>query len=340
VTTLKDLSKHLGLSVTQISRALNDHSDVSKETKQRVLSAAKQLNYQPNMMARRLATGRSGIVGLIYPVVPGSMDSWFFTQFVAGLSTNFSRLDRQFMLHIAEDDPHDLDSYDKLISTRSIDGFVVVGPEVEDARVNFLRRKGIPFVLHGQTMDKPDYPFYDIDNLAIGRELTSHLARLGHRNIAFINGPEFASFAERRRQGYAQALQEADIAYRPDLHVSGVMTEDFGLLETVRLFQADKPAPTAIIASNMLLAKGVLRALAALRLRVPHDISLVAHDDVQSEPGRADPTEKLSTTEAALCDAWEPLARILDARLNGAALPELQQIGSHRFVDRGSVRPR
>lgn len=338
MTTLKELSKHLGLSVTQVSRALNNHSDVSKATKERVQNAAKELNYRPNLVARRLVTGRSGIVGLIYPIMPGENESWFFTRFVAGLSATFGDLGRQFMLHIDNGDGDVLKSYDDLARTRSIDGFVVTSPKVEDARINFLRDRKIPFVLHGQTMDVPDYPFYDIDNFAVGYDLTRHLVENGHRDIAFINGPAGDSFVERRRLGYTKALQEAGIALRPELYTNCIMTEENGLLETIRLFQSPDRKPTAIVASNTMIARGIWKALGHMGLSIPDDVSLVAHDDARNDLRDTWLHDALTRTVAPLTDSWAPLAKFLDLHLKGEDLEKVQKIGPHSFDQGHSVR--
>ena len=324
--------------MTQVSRALNDHDDVNKDTKKRVQEAAKALNYQPNIMARRLVGGRSAIVGLIWEGGLDRAESVQFAQLVGGLSAHFSRIGRQFMLHVAEDEKAAMDVYNRLIGSRSIDGFVVISPLQEDLRVNYLRARKIPFVLHGQTMDTPDYPFYDIDNTAVGYDLTAHLIANGHRRIAFLNGPEKHSFVQRRFRGYAAAHAEVGLEMRPDFMVTGPMTAEMGLLETVRLFQSGGPAPTAMIAGSTLIAKGILDALAPLGLRIPGDVSIVAHDDrLASAPAESFPVA-LSGTFAPLGDAWGELAQLLDAALKGAPVTEVQRIGPHRFIAGRSVR--
>lgn len=338
MTTLKDLSRHLGLSVTQVSRALNGHSDVSEATRERVAEAARKLEYHPNLAARGLVTGRTGLVGLVYPFMPDPSDALAFSRFVAGLSANFSRLGREFMLHIADDDQGGLAVYDRLIRSRSIDGFVLNIPDVEDARVNLLRERKVPFVLHGQTMDRPDYPFFDIDNVAVAYDLTRHLIENGHREIAFINGPKPSSFVERRFIGYQRALREAGLKPRPEFQIAGVMTEDLGLLETIRLFQSRHSAPTALIAGSMRIAKGILAALKAIGLNVPSDVSLVAHDDLLPDSPANELDVPLTVTFAPLNDSWEPLARSLCLALEGAPLKDTQQIAKHDFVVRRSVR--
>ena len=97
MTTLKDLSRHLNLSVTQVSRALNGYPDVSEATRARVLAAASELSYQPNLSARKLVSGRSGIVGMVLQGTPASMTGDHFLEIVSGLSSEFSRRDLQFV---------------------------------------------------------------------------------------------------------------------------------------------------------------------------------------------------------------------------------------------------
>lgn len=338
MTTLRDLSRHLGLSVTQVSRALNDHSDVSLATKERVREAAKSLKYQPNVLAQRLVTGRSGIVGLVYPEMPTPTEAWFFTQFVSSVSAQFSRMGRQFMLHMSEETDGQLEVYERLIANRSVDGFIVTIPEVEDDRVNLLRERNVPFVLHGQTMDKPDYPFFDIDNVAVGYELAQHLIARGHSRIAFLNGAAKASYTHRRRFGFQRALSEAGLPFRPEWHGTGPMTEDIGLVEAIRLFSNEKDRPTAVIAGSTRIAKGLMAGLRALSLKCPDDVSIVAHDDLLPDVDAASLGTPLTVTEAPLNDSWAPLAKFLNARLEGAPLADVQQIGTHRFIERASVR--
>lgn len=338
MTTLKELSQHLGLSVTQVSRALNDHDDVSAKTKKRVKEAAKKLNYHPNIAAKRLVTGRSGIVGLVYPQMPSPADAWFFSQFVGGLSASFAKYDLQFMLHMCDGLEQELSSYNRLIRSQSIDGFIIIMPTANDPRVQLLRERKIPFVLHGQTMDEPDYPFYDIDNFAVGYDLTKYLIDAGHTEIAFINGVSGQSFVERRFSGYDTAMQEAGLSICPDYKISGDMTKDTGLLETVRLFQRHSNKPTAIIASNMRTLKGIIEVADAIGLRIPEDLSVVAHDDDLPDcPAEYFPVS-VTRSKAPLVNSWDPLAEFLTRHINGATLSDVQEKASHDFIVGNSVK--
>ncbi len=334
--TLKDIAAQTGLSLTQVSRALNDHADVSLDTKDRVRRAARALNYRPNLSARKLASGRSDIVGLVLPGPSRTPRDSMFVDMMRGLSSEFSRAGRLFVLHVAEEEEDIVAVHRRLIDGGSLDGFILIEPEHGDPRIAYLRARGVPFVLHGRTEMSPDYPYYDIDNFAIGQELTNIALGHGHRRIAFLNGIESMSYVARRREGWEAALQAAGIDPDPDLHLCGAMTESLGALSTLRLMSDDGPRPTALIAGNILIAKGIYGALSMLGLKVPTDVSVIVHDDML--PGEDLISVPASSgTSSPLSKSWAPLAQSLIGAIEGHPVEELQTLGSYECVDHGSV---
>ena len=338
MTTLRDLSRHLGISVTQVSRALNGHSDVGAETRDRILAAAKALNYQPNLSARKLVTGRSGIVGLVLPGRASSQYDSLVMQNVAGLSRHFSARGMHFVLHISDPDAGPLAVYERLVNSGSLDGFVLLEPVTDDPRIAFLRARSIPFVLHGRDRANPDYPYFDIDNEAVGHHLGKLLLDQGHRRIALLNGPKGRSYCVAREAGFRRALNEAGVPVDPALLMNGEMTEGFGLISSAQLWASGAP-PTAFVCGNLFIAKGVFLALDALGLSVPQDVSIVAHDDELPGVQSANLTSALSVTHAPLQDSWKPLADFLAGAVLGEALGDLQRLGALRVIQRASVAP-
>jgi LacI family transcriptional regulator len=336
MTTLRDLSRHLGLSVTQVSRALNGHDDVAEDTRARVVEAARRFRYRPNVSARRLVTGRSGMLGLVLPDVPRPEEEGQFVQIVGGLSQQLSRLGRQFVLHIADPEDDALDAYRRLTSGGAIDGFVLLDPELRDRRARFLRDAGVPFVIHGRIEGPEFYPFYDIDNEAVGRRLTEVLLAAGHRRIAVLNGPRGRTYVEARRRGHLAALAAQGLVPEPDLHRFGPMTEAEGHLAALALWGRGRRA-TAVLCGSMRLAHGVMRTLAALGLRVPGDVSVVAHDDALPGLGPEGFEPRLVATRSPLAEGWPHLARMLAAALDGAPVASLQRIGEVTLTEGGSV---
>ena len=339
MTTLKDLSRHLGLSVTQVSRAINGHGDVSEETKKRVQDAANLLNYRPNVSARRLVTGRSGIVGLVLSGVPRYAEAAFQMQLVSGMSKQFARHGLHFMLHVPDELEQPVSVYRSLVSSGALDGLVLLDPMVKDPRIAFLKSQKFPFVVHGRTYPQADYPYFDIDNEYVGYRLTRLLIDQGHRRIAFFNNISRLTFASARRRGYLRALKEAGIKPEPKFYRSGVSTEGFGLREAVRLLEQKNQRPTGFIAGNPAVTKGVYAALRAFELSVPGDVSVVAHDDMMPDVNLATFEPAVTSTRSSIEGSAEPISDFLFGALSGRPVEELQRVVIPEIVLRDSVAP-
>lgn len=337
MTTLKDIARHLNLSVTQVSRALNGHSDVSSATSERVRQAASKLNYHPNVTARKLVAGRSGIVALVALRPDDAEHDGHFVETIAGLSEAFAERGMQFILRIIPEGADPAPVHRRLVQAGVIDGFVLTSLSVDDPRVAFLKAHNVPFVAHGRIPGVPDYAFFDIDNDRLSAESAQALIDRGHRRIALLNGQHGYAFAAERLRGFRQAVSVADIGEDEALTLAGPMTSEFGRQAVQQLWSGDRPPPTALICSSVRTAAGVYQALAQRGLSVPDDVSVIAHDD--SLPGqdsaRFDPP--LSVTWAPLSDSWQPLASLLDARLSGGKIRDLQITARHQLILRGSV---
>ncbi len=339
MTTLKDISRSLGLSVTQVSRALNGHDDVNADTRERVAAAARAMNYHPNISARKLVSGRSGMVGLVMPRYQGLGSDGMFMEVVAGLSAQFSSRDMQFVLHIME--PHEpaIPVYQRLVGRGALDGFVLIDPLDDDPRITFLHRAGVPFVVHGRTKPQPDYPYFDVENEKILVELATYLIQAGHRRIALLNGLAGRPYVTTRSRGFRAACTAAGLALQDCPIVHGAMDAAHGLVSTVALFSGTAPRPTAIICGNVRIAQGAYQALASLHLSVPGDVSVVAHDDHLPELRASAFFPSLTVTKAPLRESWKPMADCLAGAIEGRPLIDLQQIGGHEFIARNSVAP-
>lgn len=337
MATLKDIARALDLSITQVSRALNDHSDVNEETRLRVKATARAMDYHPNASARKLVSGRSGMVGLVVPQHRNIGQDGIFLEVVAGLSAQFSGRGMQFVLHIMAEHEPALPVYQKLIGKALLDGFVLIDPQDHDPRVAFLKKSGIAFVVHGRPGGTDGYPYFDIENEQLAHDLTTHLLERGHRRIAFLNGIAGRSYVTVREQGYRRALADAGAEPGPGLHLNGEMDEATGLTDTVRLFSGEGTRPTAIICGNVRLARGVYQGLAALGLSVPGDVSVVAHDDELPSLRASAFFPALTVTKAPLRDSWQPLADCLAGAIDGKPLGTLQRLGGYCFIQRNSV---
>jgi LacI family transcriptional regulator len=337
MATLKDISRLSGISVTQVSRALNGHSDVNAETRQHVQEVADSLNYSPNITARKLVSGRSGMVALVSPQFKDLTNDRTFIESVTGLSTQFSRRGMQFVLHIPDEGDTATDVYGRLIDGGALDGFVIIEPEVGDPRIKYLIERDVPFVVHGRTYNEDNYPYFDIDNYGVLHKLTKHLIDQGHTNIGFINGREELNYCRARLEGFHDALAQADLTANEEFIFHGWMTEPLGLVSTIQMFSGSKPHPTALICGNILIANGVYSAAKALGLKIPADLSVVAHDDVVPHFRASAFYPALTVSRSPLKDSWIPLADSLSAVIDGTPVEKLQKIAGFEFVDRDSV---
>ena len=335
MATLKDISAELGLSVATVSRALNGYPEVSLRTRDRVRQTAARLGYQPNRVAQRLVTGRSGMVGMIVRIKPDMTSDRTFFETLAGLTAALSA--REVDLVLAVDQGRDpVAPYKRLLERDILDGFILNAPVTNDPRVAFLREEGIPFVVHGTDRPAPDYPFYSIDNAAVSARAVQMLANLGHRRIALINGAPQQAYAADRLAGFVAAMTARGLAAGPV--VQGAEVESDGYAHALDLL-ARADAPTAFVCVTTVIAAGVLKAVRDRGLRVPEDVSVMAHDDALPQMRAINLIPPLTVTRAPLRDACAPLANILLDHLGGVPAAQLQVMQEIDTIVRGSTGP-
>jgi LacI family transcriptional regulator len=336
--TLRTIGESLGLSPATVSRALNGFPEVAEATRLRVFEAARQMAYRPNQIARKLVSGRSGIVGLVVGK-PRSLatDTTFFSV-ISELSASLAAHDVDLVLHVSTDDD-EVEPYRRLLAKGTLDGFIVSGPRPDDARIAFLEAAGANFVVHGRSTDTVSYPYFDIDNRAVSELAVDLLCDLGHRRVALVNGPAELSFASDRLRGFRAALTRRGRSTPDRLIVHGPMTEQQGYVAALRMLsgEAGQP-PSAIICGSTVLAAGVMQAANELGLGIPGDLSIVAHDDDVPQLPAAGFAVPLTTTWSPLTAACAPLAELLLARVAGEVeTSRLQRVAAPQLILRRST---
>ncbi len=334
VATLKEISAELGLSVATVSRALNGFPEVNVKTRTKVQETAARLGYKPNRVAQRLVTGRSGMVGMIVKIKPDMSADQTFFEILTGLTAALSAHDVDLVLAVDQGgDP--VKPYEKMLERDILDGFILNASAPNDPRVDFLLKMGIPFVLHGQDRVDPQYPFYDIDNRAVSADGVNMLEALGHRTIALINGGLHHAFAVERLAGFEEAmtLRGLDVVVE-----NGAVLETHGYMAALNMLNGATP-PTAFMCASTVVADGVIRAIRDRGLRVPEDVSVMAHDDALPLTRAINFDPALTVTRAPLRDACGPLADILTDHLQGKPLKECQVLVKAELIVRGSTGP-
>ncbi|WP_341368106.1 substrate-binding domain-containing protein [Yoonia sp. BS5-3] len=308
---LRELSTHLGLSPTTVSRALAGYPEVSAKTRARVEAAAAQHGYQPDKRARALATGRSFAIGHILSshhkeelVNPISGD------FIGGITERSADFGYSLSLTIVKPD-QETTTFRKMKSEGAVDGIVLQLPRKNDSRIALMQEIGMPFVMHGRaTGIVAPYPWVDVNNTRAFHRATTFLIDLGHRHIALINGDETVDYAVRRRAGYHTALSAADIAMDTAMMTSGPMTEENGHAAVSMMLKNAVP-PTALVVSSITQAIGARRAIQEAGLVMGRDISIVAYDDDLSYLGNRQEVPVFTAVRSSVREAGKTIAEML-----------------------------
>jgi len=280
-TSLKDFAQSLGLSPTTVSRALAGYADVSTATRERVVQAAQAAGYQPDPVARRLATGRAHAVGMIVPFGANRLGNPRFVDVVGGLANSLAEEDLDLMI-LAARPGAELDTYRRHIAARSVDALIVADTLIDDSRIAFLQQQRFPFVAYGRTRTDLPYPWFDFDNEAGARLAVERLSGLGHRRIALIHGPQEVSFVAQRRAGFLAGLASAGLRAEPLLLIEAALDRNAGRQAMARLV-ARKNRPTAVIVDNNLAGAGAIRALTDAGLRPGRDLSLIVYGVIPAD---------------------------------------------------------
>ena len=334
--TLKELADRLGLSPTTVSRALNGYPEVNADTRARIEVAAREYGYRPNTMARKLATGRSMAIGHVIPLSNHQMINPIFAEFMAGASEVYSREGYETLLSAVPAE-NEVQTYRELARRRSVDGLIVHAPRLDDPRVDLLRELGLPFVVHGRSIDIEDRPvFLDINNRRSFEFATDYLVRLGHRRFALLNGIETISFARRRRRGFEQAIEAAGLRVPAGRMVAMEMTET-NAYDATRSWLAEPEPPTAILTSSTISAMGVARAVRDAGLELGRDVSVISHDDDLSFLRNVGEPPPFTVSRSSIAEAGAKCARMLIDHIAGK--PVASEIWTCDFIEGRSTGP-
>ncbi|GGP23695.1 substrate-binding domain-containing protein [Silvimonas iriomotensis] len=270
---LRELAAHLQLSPTTVSRALNGFPEVNAETRERVVEAAARLGYRANTVARRLATGKTDSIGIIYPFEPSDLGDPVFLDIIAGITERLGEAAMDLVIVSAAQE-NELETYQRVVSGGRVDGLIVARTEVNDARLQYLQERNFPFVAHGRSDLARPYAWFDYDNEYGMRLAVDRLTELGHQHIALISAPLSLNFAAQRRRGYLVGLNAGGVQVEPEFMISCGLSPAEGAAAMNRLL-AMPQRPTAVVVDNNVSAVGVMSALRQSGLHPGEDISVI-----------------------------------------------------------------
>lgn len=315
-TTLKDVAELAGVSPKTVSNVVNGYAHVAPSTRERVEAAIARLNYRPNLSARSLRQGRTGVIALAVP----ELDVPYFAELARRLVSAAAELGWTVLVDQTEGEQERERRVIGGIRDQLIDG-LVLSPLALTAEDLAERTDATPMVLLGERVHRGPADHVVIDNVAAAREATEHLAGLGRRRIAAIGAQQVAAgvTARVRQQGYQQGLEAAGLEHDEALVAS---TERFhradGAAAMAQLLDSGA-APDAVFCFNDLLALGALRTLASRGIRVPDEIAVVGFDGI--EEGRYS-TPTLSTISPDKEQIAKLAVESLNRQISGQAEPE------------------
>lgn len=271
--TIKDIARLAKVSHTTVSRALNDSPLINEETKTRIKTIAKELNYVPNYSAKSLVLDKSYNIGLFFSTLRQGTSPSFFYEAVKGVNSVIG--ERYNLVVKGTDDYKDLGSINK----KSFDGIIFMSQSINDSSFIYkIIEKGIPLiVLNTEVHDNAVINIIS-DDFSGAYKAVEFLIKNNHRNVAIIEGKKGFKSSQYRKEGYIQALIDNNITMNKGYIVQGNYDMESGYKCMMELLKLDS-VPTAVFCSNDDMAVGAFKAIQERGLKIPEDISVAGFDD-------------------------------------------------------------
>jgi LacI family transcriptional regulator len=270
---MKDIAADLGLSVVTVSKVLRNHPDIGEETRSRVLRRVKELDYQPNAMARSLVTGRSYLVGLVVP----DLLHPFFAEVAKALSTAIRSRGYYLIVSSSEEDAELEFREIRHLQARRLDALIVASTGNVITQFEQMDDRGEIYMLIDRELSGLHANYVGIDDELAGRIATEHLIEIGCRRIAHIRG-RANSTGNQRFEGYRKALLAHGLPFDEELVISRTNVDTRSLeqgAEAMRILLQGKAIPDGVFCFNDPLAIGALNTILDAGLRVPEDIAVI-----------------------------------------------------------------
>lgn len=274
-TSLKQLAEHLGLNPATVSVVLNDvpGRSIPQTTRDRIKAAAKELNYQPNLLARSLRSRRTLTIGILVP----ELGEGYHTQVMSGIGDQLIKAGYFYFTAHHRHKRNLVEEYTRMLIGRGAQGIIAIDTLLEHP-IN------IPVVAVAGHRHIDGVTNVLLDHARAAELALTHLHSLGHRKIAFMRGQPFSSDSDVRWKSLMDVAQRLSIEIKPQLVVSlerDLTSPELGYPVVQQLLAAKEPF-TAIVAFNDISAIGAIRALQDVNLRVPDDVSVIGFDDIKA----------------------------------------------------------
>lgn len=274
--TIRDVAKKANVSIATVSRVLNKKDRVKKETREKVLAAAKELNYVTNFAAKTLRQNRTNMIGVIVPNVATS----FYGEIVKGIEKKALEFDLRVILCDSEYQEDREKDFIKFLYNHSVDGMIFILPRMSNEEFVKIREKRNNLVVFGRNMEQYNISSITVDNFLGAQIAVRHLFSRGYKRIAFLSGISEPYFYDRleRMEGFKQAIAEYGLELRPD-YIETVDEEGVNRA-FLRLMNLPEP-PDAIFCGYDELALEVLKSAQKEGIKIPGQVALMGFDDIR-----------------------------------------------------------
>jgi len=274
--SLKDLAQELGVSISTVSRALNNHPDISLEITQKVKKLAAEMNYTPNPLAMGLLKQATRMIGVVVP----DLVTHFYSSIISGIEAVAE--EKGYYILIASSNESlqkEIKAVENLLKTR-VEGLIVCLSQETRTFEHFDRliQNSIPLVFFDRVCRTGEVSSVVVDNIKAAQKITEHFYRSGSRRIAYITGPEHLSISKERTSGYLAGLKKCGLEFRPELLEKCNLSAKDAMKATTRLLDLSE-RPDAIFGINDTVAFAAMKEIKRRGLRIPEDVALVGFTD-------------------------------------------------------------
>lgn len=338
-STIKDVARLAGVSISTVSRVTNGAENVSPEIKKRVIKAVKALNYTPNVIARSLESRNSKNIAIVMGrVMEKAFSNQSFLTILDGITKVLSDYGYNVVLTTETDKHKEMEHCMRLVRSGAIQGLIVHGSYISDPLIERLLEEEIPFVLSGFPPAFPDVdtmPFsvVSIDACDSAKHAVEYLLQKGHTRIGLIHASLLRSVEKRKYDGYIEAITEAGLKVDHTMICEvGYDLED--AVEATKNMLHLKKRPTAIFCTDDQYAIGAIHGAQASQLKVPQDLSIMGHNNY--EVGRIS-TPSLTTVDVSRAQMGQKAGELIVAQLQISNVrPQCVYLPT-RIIERQSV---
>jgi len=328
--TIKDIAQRANVSKMTVSRVLSGKGQVSEETANLIRKIAKELNYEPNLIARSLTSRKSFTLGVLFPKINKIFLDNYIAQVLSGITDEAQKQNYRIMLFPLENPS---EKYISIANSNLLDGMLLLKTKENDLQLDELTESGFPFVLVNHNASGENISFVDAENVNGSVSAVKYLYDAGHRKIAFVGGNTDETRGRDRLKGYRQALKKLNIDYREEYVLFCNSNKEEAYHNSKKFLYLQDP-PSAIFCADDYMAIGVIERLRVEGVKVPEDIAVIGFDDIEISTFVNPP---LTTVKQPIYEIGRTAAKILLDLINGKIEVPVHKMLKTELIERESV---